>query len=60
MALAAALIGAASAAAWKASRTITTHQWYAVGMLVLSETLINAGFGAPDGPRRYATRTAEP
>ena len=48
MVLAAALIGAASTAAWKASRTITTHQWYAVGMLVLSETLINAGLS----PRR--------
>ena len=48
MVLAAALIGAASAAAWKASRTITTHQWYAVGMLVLSETLIGAGLS----PRR--------
>ncbi len=48
MALAAALIGAASTAAWKASRTITTHQWYAVGMLVLSETLIGAGLS----PRR--------
>ena len=42
MALAAALIGAAGAAAWKASRT-TAHQWYAVGRLVLSETLIDAG-----------------
>ena len=48
IALAAALIGTASAAAWKASRTITTHQWYAVGMLVLSETLIDAGLS----PRR--------
>ena len=48
MVLAAALIGAASAAAWKASRTTTTHQWYAVGMLALSETLIDAGLS----PRR--------
>ncbi len=48
MALAAALIGAAGAATWKASHTITTHQWYAVGMLVLSETLIDAGLS----PRR--------
>ena len=48
MALAAALIGAASAAAWKAARTTTTHQWYAVGMLALSETLIDAGLN----PRR--------
>ena len=47
MVLAAALIGAASAAAWKASRT-TTPQWYAVGMLMLSETLIDAGLN----PRR--------
>ena len=37
-----ALIDAAGAAAWKASRT-TAHQWYAVGRLVLSETLIDAG-----------------
>ena len=44
---AAALIGAASAAAWKATHTTTT-QWYAVGMLVLSETLIDAGLS----PRR--------
>ena len=43
MVLIAALIGAASAAAWKAARTITAHQWYAVGMLVLAETLIDAG-----------------
>ena len=48
MVLAAALIGAASAAAWKASRTTTGYQWYAVGMLVLSETLIDAGLD----PRR--------
>ena len=48
MVLAAALIGAASAAAWKAARTTTAHQWYAVGMLVLSETLIDAGLN----PRR--------
>ena len=54
MVLAAALIGAASAAAWKASRTTTAHQWYAVGMLVLSETLIDAGL------RRYGMRTGEP
>ncbi len=43
MVLIAALIGAASAAAWKAARTTTAHQWYAVGMLVLAETLIDAG-----------------
>ena len=47
MTLAAALIGAATAA-WKASRATTAHQWYAVGMLVLSETLIDAGLS----PRR--------
>ena len=43
MVLIAALIGAASAAAWKAARTTTGHEWYAVGMLVLAETLIDAG-----------------
>ena len=48
MVLAAALIGAASTAAWKAARTTTAHQWYAVGMLALSETLIDAGLS----PRR--------
>ena len=48
MVLAAALIGAASAAAWKAARTTSTHQWYAVGMLALSQTLIDAGLN----PRR--------
>ena len=59
-ALAAALIGAASAAAWKASRTTTGHQWYAVGMLVLSETLIDAGLG-PRRPKeiRHADGSAE-
>ncbi len=50
MTLVAALIGAASAAAWKASRTTTAHQWYAVGMLVLSETLIDAGL-SPHRPK---------
>ena len=50
MALAAALIGAASAAAWKAARTTTAHQWYAVGMLVLAETLIDAGL-SPHRPK---------
>ena len=48
MVLAAALIGAAGAAAWKAARTTTAYQWYAIGMLVLSETLIDAGLN----PRR--------
>ena len=48
MVLAAALIGAAGAAAWKAARTTTAYQWYAVGMLVLAETLIDAGLN----PRR--------
>ena len=48
MVLAAALIGAAGAAAWKAARTTTAHQWYAVGMLALSQTLIDAGLN----PRR--------
>ena len=48
MTLAAALIGAATAA-WKASRATTAHQWYAVGMLVLSETLIDAGLS----PRQF-------
>ncbi len=48
MALAAALVGAAGAAAWKAAHTTTAHQWYAVGMLTLSETLIDAGLN----PRR--------
>ncbi len=48
MVLAAALIGAASAATWKAARTTTAHQWYAVGMLTLSETLIASGLN----PRR--------
>ena len=48
MVLAAALVGAASAAAWKASRATTAHQWYAVGMLTLSETLIASGLN----PRR--------
>ena len=48
MALAAALVGAAGAAAWKAAHTTTAYQWYAVGMLVLSETLIDAGLN----PRR--------
>ena len=43
MVLAAALIGATGAAAWKAAHTTTAHQWYAVGMLVLSESLIDAG-----------------
>ena len=43
MVLIAALIGAVSAAAWKAARTTTGHEWYAVGMLVLAETLIDAG-----------------
>ncbi len=50
MVLIAALIGAASAAAWKAARTITAHQWYAVGMLVLAETLIDAGL-SPHRPK---------
>ncbi len=50
MVLAAALIGAASAAAWKAARTTTAHQWYAVGMLVLAETLIDAGL-SPHRPK---------
>ena len=56
---AAALIGAAGAAAWKASRT-TTHQGYAVGMLVLSETLIDAGLN-PRRPKeiRHADRSTE-
>ena len=60
MALAAALIGAASAAVWKASRTTTAHQWYAVGMLVLSETLIGAGL-SPRRPKeiRHADGSAE-
>ena len=60
MALAAALIGAASAAAWKAARTTTTHQWYAVGMLALSETLIDAGLN-PRRPKeiRHADRSTE-
>ena len=48
MVLAAALIGAAGAAAWKAARTTTGYQWYAIGMLMLSETLIDAGLN----PRR--------
>ena len=43
MVLAAALIGAASAAAWKAAHTTTAHQWYAVGMLVLAEVLVDTG-----------------
>ena len=50
MVLIAALIGAASAAAWKASRTTTGHEWYAVGMFVLSETLIDAGL-SPSRPK---------
>ena len=50
MVLIAALIGAASAAAWKAARTTTAHQWYAVGMLVLAETLIDAGL-SPHRPK---------
>ena len=50
MVLAAALIGAASAAAWKAARTTTGHEWYAVGMLVLAETLIDAGL-SPHRPK---------
>ena len=36
------------AAAWKAVRTTNAHQWYAVGMLALSQTLIDAGLN----PRR--------
>ena len=34
--LAAALIAAASAAAWKAAHMTTIYQWYAVSMLILS------------------------
>ena len=48
MVFAAALIGAVSAAVWKATNTTTAHHWYAVGMLVLAETLIDAGLN----PRR--------
>ncbi len=60
MALSAALIGAAGAAAWKAARTTTAHQWYAVGMLALSETLIGAGLN-PRRPKeiRHADGSAE-
>ena len=50
MVLMAALIGAASAAAWKAARTTTAYQWYAVGMLVLAEALIDAGLN-PHRPK---------
>ena len=39
MVFAAALVGAASAAVWKAANTTTAHHWYAVGLLVLAETL---------------------
>jgi len=48
MVLAAALIGAASAAVWKAANTTTAHHWHAVGTLVLAEALIDAGLN----PRR--------
>ena len=48
MVLAAALVGAASTAAWKAANTTTAHHWHAVGTLVLAEALIDAGLN----PRR--------
>ena len=60
MALAAALIGAAGAAVWKAAHTTTAYQWYAVGMLVLSESLIGVGLN-PRRPKeiRHADGSAE-
>ena len=50
LAVAAALLAAAGTAGWKTARTTTGYQWYALGMLTLSETLIDAGL-SPHRPK---------
>ena len=46
LAVAAALLAATGTAGWKTARTTTGYQWYALGMLTLSETLIDAGLSS--------------
>ncbi len=50
LAVAAALFVAAGSAGWKTAQSTTAYQWYALGMLTLSETLIDAGL-SPHKPK---------